>query len=47
MRIEWDDKTDINKPSETNLERFDDLSDDMIDTSGITLPLHSTIALSI
>ncbi len=26
---------DINKPSETNLERFDEMSDDMIDTSDI------------
>ena len=28
-------ENDINKPSETNLERFDELSDEMIDTSDI------------
>lgn len=26
---------DINKPSETNLDRFDEMSDDMLDTSDI------------
>lgn len=35
MHFEWNDYNNIDKHSETNLARFDEMTDDMIDTSEI------------